>query len=82
MALTATANKKEEVAMVRASIEEQVCAIKKTGVIMEADKKSLEMTGKLQDETRKLLKLRYGDFGNKNYRVKLTLEFQPSTFHP
>ena len=71
-------NDEIEVAMVRASIEEQVRAIKKTGVIMEADKKSLEMTGKLQDETRKLLKLRYGDFGNKNYRVELSLEFQPS----
>jgi hypothetical protein len=68
----------KEVAADRAFLEAQVRAIKKTGVIMEADKKSLEMTGKLQDVTRKLLKLRYGDFGSKNYRVELTLEFQPS----
>jgi hypothetical protein len=73
-----TQREEKEVAADRAFLEAQVRAIKKTGVIMEADKKSLEMTGKLQDVTRKLLKLRYGDFGSKNYRVELTLEFQPS----
>lgn len=68
----------KEAATIRADLEAQVRAIKKTGVIMEADEHSLEMTGKLQDATRDLLRLRYGDFGAKNYRVRFDLEFQPT----
>ena len=68
----------KEAATIRADLEAQVRAIKATGVIMEADEKSLEMTGRLQEATRELIKLRYGDFGNgnKKFRVKLDLEFQ------
>ncbi|KAL3763119.1 hypothetical protein ACHAW5_010749 [Stephanodiscus triporus] len=73
-------NKREmEAAADRAFLEARVREIKKTGVIMEADEASLEMTRKLQDATRTLLALRYGDVGpEKNYRVELILEFQPS----
>lgn len=66
----------KEAATIRADLEKQVRAIKKTGVIMETDEKSLEMTAKLQDATRTLIKLRYGDFGEKNIRVRFDLEFQ------
>lgn len=78
--LSSSSKRRDEVeaAEARASLEKIVRAIKKTGVIMEADKESLAMTGNLQDATRKLLKLRYGDFGSKNYRVELILEFQAS----
>ena len=62
----------------RAFLEARVREIKKTGVIMEADEDSLKMTRKLQDATREVLKLRYGDAGAMNYRVELILEFQPS----
>ena len=67
-----------EAAASRAFLEARVREIKKTGVIMEADEDSLGMTRKLQDATREVLKLRYGDAGAKNYRVELILEFQPS----
>ena len=66
----------KEAATIRADLEEQVRAIKRTGVIMEADKESLALTSKLQDATRTLIKLRYGDYGTKNYRIKFDLEFQ------
>lgn len=66
----------KEAATIRADLEEQVRAIKRTGVIMEADEKSLALTSKLQDATRTLIKLRYGDFGTQNYRIKFDLEFQ------
>jgi len=66
----------KEAATIRADLEKQVREIKATGVIMEADEHSLEMTGKLQEATRDLIKLRYGDFPDKNFRVKLDLEFQ------
>jgi len=71
-------NKKseKEVATIRADLEAQVRAIKKTGVIMETDPKSLELTTALQAATRDLLKVRYGDYGTKNYRIKFDLEFQ------
>ena len=67
-----------EAAASRAFLEARVREIKKTGVIMEADEDSLKMTRKLQDATREVLKLRYGDAGARNYRVELILEFQPS----
>ena len=67
-----------EAAASRAFLEARVREIKKTGVIMEADEDSLKMTRKLQDATREVLKLRYGDAGERNYRVELILEFQPS----
>ena len=67
-----------EAAASRAFLEARVREIKKTGVIMEADEDSLKMTRKLQDATREVLKLRYGDAGARNYRVELMLEFQPS----
>ncbi|KAL3810020.1 hypothetical protein ACHAXA_006135 [Cyclostephanos tholiformis] len=67
-----------EAAAARALLEARVREIKKTGVIMEVDEESLKMTRKLQEATREVLKLRYGDFGSKNYRVELILEFQPS----
>jgi hypothetical protein len=67
-----------EAAASRAFLEVRVREIKKTGVIMEADEESLKMTKKLQDATREVLKLRYGDYGSRNYRVELILEFQPS----
>lgn len=66
----------KEAATIRADLEAQVRKIKATGVIMESDEKSLELTGKLQEATRELIKLRYGDFDTKNFRVKLDLEFQ------
>jgi len=66
----------KEAAAVRADLENQVRAIKKTGVIMEADEQSLRLTAKLQDATRELLALRYGNIGKQNYRVKFDLEFQ------
>ncbi|CAB9498591.1 expressed unknown protein [Seminavis robusta] len=57
-------------------LDEEVRAIKKTGVIMETDPTSLQKTGELKDLTRNLLKLKYGD--HPAYRVKVDLEFQPS----
>ena len=66
----------EAVARVK-NIDEAVRAIKKTGIIMEADKEALKLTGLLQEYTRELLELRYGET-NKNYRVLLELEFQNS----
>mmetsp|Transcript_15600 Transcript_15600/g.33799 ORF Transcript_15600/g.33799 Transcript_15600/m.33799 type:complete len:356 (-) Transcript_15600:136-1203(-) len=79
-ALSSASQKSEkEAATIRADLEAQVRSIKKTGVIMETDAKSLELTGKLQDATRELIALRYGDFGitdNKKFRVKFDLEFQ------
>jgi hypothetical protein len=67
-----------EAAAAHAFLEARVREIKKTGVIMEADEDSLKMIRKLQDATRDVLRLRYGDAGAKNYRVELVLEFQPS----
>ena len=63
-----------------ALLEQNIRAIKKTGVIMETDSESLTMTKELQDATRTLIKLRYGDFGSIStpYRIKMDLEFQPT----
>mmetsp|Transcript_11310 Transcript_11310/g.24025 ORF Transcript_11310/g.24025 Transcript_11310/m.24025 type:complete len:370 (+) Transcript_11310:144-1253(+) len=76
------ANTREEqeniVAKRVADLTTEVRAIKKTSVIMETDEHSLEMTGKLQEATRELIKLRYGDAGSKNYRIRMDLEFQPT----
>jgi len=47
---------------------------KATGVIMENDPDSLQLTGKLQEATRTLLAARYGPV--EPYRVNVTLEFQ------
>eukprot|EP00578_Thalassiosira_sp_NH16_P027559 CAMPEP_0181097032 /NCGR_PEP_ID=MMETSP1071-20121207/11349_1 /TAXON_ID=35127 /ORGANISM="Thalassiosira sp., Strain NH16" /LENGTH=354 /DNA_ID=CAMNT_0023179479 /DNA_START=810 /DNA_END=1874 /DNA_ORIENTATION=- len=73
-----TRNSEKEAAAIRADLEARVRDVKKTGVIMETDKQSLELTGQLQDATRELIKLRYGDYGDgtKKFRVKLDLEFQ------
>eukprot|EP00804_Cyclotella_cryptica_P007732 CCRYP_001344-RA/>CCRYP_001344-RA protein AED:0.12 eAED:0.12 QI:0/0/0/1/1/1/2/0/395 len=61
-----------------AKLDEEVRAIKKTGVIMETDPHALEITSKLQRATRELIKLRYGEITDrdKNFRVRLELEFQ------
>lgn len=61
-----------------AKLDEEVRAIKKTGVIMETDEHALEVTAKLQRATRELIKLRYGEITDrdKNFRVRLELEFQ------
>ncbi len=63
-----------------ALLEQNVRAIKKTGVIMETDSESLTMTKELQEATRTLIKIRYGDFGSIStpYRIKMDLEFQPT----
>lgn len=57
-------------------LDAKVRAIKATGVIMETDEKSLQVTEQLQSATKELLKVRYGD--HNAYRVKVDLEFQPS----
>ena len=59
-------------------LDEQVRALKATGIIMEADKGALELTAKLQRATRELIKLRYGEITgrDKNFRVRMELEFQ------
>jgi len=62
----------------QSDLDAEVRSIKATGVIMEADEHSLEVTGRLQDATRELIKLRYGDHGDQNYRIKFDLEFQPT----
>lgn len=61
-----------------AKLDEEVRALKKTGIIMETDPNALEITAKLQRATRELIKLRYGEITdrNKNFRVRLELEFQ------
>jgi hypothetical protein len=63
-----------------AHLDEAMRAIKKTDVIMETDKDALKMTALLQDATRQLIQLRYGQIADpaKNYRVRLELEFQKS----
>lgn len=75
-----TAELEKDAALKVSQIEQQVRAIKQTGVIMEADKESLALTSQLQDATRTLIKLRYGDFQQATtitpYRIKLDLEFQ------
>ena len=72
------ASEEAAAAAARAALEDRVRALKKTGVIMEADAESRRLTAQLQDATRELLALRYGDIGDRNYRVRLDLEFQPT----
>jgi len=60
----------------RLELDKQVRDIKATGIIMETDKKSLEVTRDLQDITRFMIKAKYGD--HPHYRVKVDLEFQSS----
>jgi len=60
----------------RIELDQQVRDIKATGIIMETDEKSLTVTKELQDVTRNVLKMKYGDYPN--YRVKVDLEFQKS----
>lgn len=60
----------------RIELDQQVRHIKATGIIMETDEKSLKVTKELQDVTRNVLKMKYGDYPN--YRVKVDLEFQKS----
>lgn len=57
------------------ALDEEVRAIKKTGVIMETDPTSLEATKKLQAVARKLIVAKYGPGP---YRVKVDLEFPAS----
>ena len=59
-------------------LDEEVRALKATGIIMETDKHALELTSKLQRATRELIKLRYGEITakNTNFKVKMELEFQ------
>jgi hypothetical protein len=62
-----------------AKLDEEVRALKRTGIIMETDPKALELTAKLQRATRELIKLRYGEITfdhNANFRVRMELEFQ------
>ncbi|KAL7483298.1 hypothetical protein ACHAW6_008952 [Cyclotella cf. meneghiniana] len=61
-----------------AKLDEEVRALKNTGIIMETDPNALEITAKLQRATRELIKLRYGEITDrdKNFRVRLELEFQ------
>lgn len=56
-------------------LDAKVREIKKTGVIMETDKESLEWTGKLQTAARQLIQTKYG---KPPYRIRVDLEFQPS----
>ena len=56
-------------------LDEEVRAIKKTGVIMETDPASLKATHALQEVARKLIVAKYG---TGPYRVKVDLEF-PAT---
>jgi len=60
----------------RLELDTQVRDIKATGIIMETDKKSLEVTRDLQDVTRFMIKAKYGN--HPHYRVKVDLEFQSS----
>jgi hypothetical protein len=57
-------------------LDEEVRAIKKTGVIMETDPEAIKKTTMLKEATRTLIKTKYGD--HEAYRVKVYLEFQPS----
>jgi len=70
-------SKLEEIATLRSNLEAQVRSIKATGIIMETDKTALGYTKKLQEVTRQLISLRYGQIpSNQNYRVEMELEFQ------
>jgi len=66
----------EKLEQKRMKLDQQVRSIKATGIIMETDEESLEVTKALQDITRQVLKKKYGDHAN--YRVKVDLEFQSS----
>jgi hypothetical protein len=57
-------------------LDQKTRAMKATGVIMETDPASLQLTKQLQAVTTDLLYARYGRYNS--YRVKLDLEFQPS----
>ena len=59
-------------------LDEEVRALKRTGIIMEKDPHALELTKKLQRATTELIKLRYGEIRNRDarYRVRMELEFQ------
>lgn len=60
-----------------ANLDEAVRAMKQTDIIMETDKEALKLTKKLQQATREMIQLRYGDIEkDKRYRVRLDLEFQ------
>ena len=65
----------EDLARQYKELDEEVRAIKKTGVIMETDPASLEATKKLQAVARKLIVAKYGPGP---YRVKVDLEFPAS----
>jgi len=59
-------------------LDREVRKIKATGVIMEADKHSLEVTAKFQQAARALLVKKYG---NPPYRVQMDLEFQGASIN-
>lgn len=70
-------NQLEEIATLRSNLEAQVRSIKATGIIMETDKTARGYTQKLQDVTRQLISLRYGQISpTQNYRIEMKLEFQ------
>lgn len=70
-------NKLDEIATLRSNLEAQVRSIKATGIIMETDKTARGYTQKLQDVTRQLISLQYGQIpSTQNYRVEMELEFQ------
>jgi hypothetical protein len=78
--ITQLSDLEKETALEVSELELRVRSIKKTGIIMETDKESLALTSELQDATRALIKLRYGDFDPVKhptpYRIKMDLEFQ------
>lgn len=57
-------------------LDQQVRAIKATGVIMETDPESLKVTSELQNVARRLLVAKYGK--HESYRVRVDLEFPPT----
>lgn len=60
-----------------ANLDEAVRALKQTDIIMETDEEALKLTKLLQQSTRELIQLRYGEIDkDKRYRVRLDLEFQ------
>mmetsp|Transcript_31254 Transcript_31254/g.61889 ORF Transcript_31254/g.61889 Transcript_31254/m.61889 type:complete len:349 (-) Transcript_31254:218-1264(-) len=71
----------EEKTAVFDKIVREVRTIKGTGVIMETDPKSLEVTGRLKVAARELCKTKYGDYiDQKPYRLAVTIQYQNDQF--
>ena len=72
-----------ELELIVEELDQEVRAIKKSGVIMETDPKSIQKTAQLQKATLNLLKAKYGD--HDNYRVRLDIQFpghEKEQIHP